>query len=262
MDVVLADRGAVRALGETGLERFRLAHRALPGLDLKEVTLRTRLLGAELAAPVLLAGDERALARVATEHRLGLIANELAPDRPPLWLASLPVSELRGGGVERAERLVAALEADGLALVLNGMEDPRMRGAAEAVAAVVERIAPLPVMVRGGGYGVDAADVRELRAAGAAAVDVGGAAPPGWGVPTADAVAEAVLAAPGLPVLAQVAGALDAAKCLALGASAVTLLADDLEDELAQLRLALWAAGARSPGELNPGFLRERPTAG
>ncbi len=42
--------------GETGLERFRLAHRALPGLDLAEVSLRTRLLGAELAAPVMLDG--------------------------------------------------------------------------------------------------------------------------------------------------------------------------------------------------------------
>jgi len=135
-----------------------------------------------------------------------------------------------------------------------------MRGAAEAIAAVVERIAPLPVMVRGGGYGVDAADVRELRAAGVGAVDVGGAAVRGLGVPTADAVAEAVLAAPGMPVLAEVSDALDAAKCLALGASAVTLLADGVEDELAQLRLALWAAAVRSPVELNPGHLRERPT--
>ena len=84
--------------GETGLGRFRLAHCALPGLDLGEVSLRTRVLGAELAAPVVLAGDGRALARTATEHGLGLIANELAPDRPPLWLASFGVTELRGDG--------------------------------------------------------------------------------------------------------------------------------------------------------------------
>jgi isopentenyl-diphosphate Delta-isomerase len=257
---MLAVRGAVGALGETGLERFRLAHRALPGIDLTEVSLRTRLLGAELAAPVLLAGDDRALARLATELRLGLIANELAPDRPPLWLASLAVSELRAGGAERAERLVAGLEADGLALTLNGMEDPRMRGMETAIAAVVERVAPLPVIVRGGGYGLDAADVRELVAAGVAAVDAGGAARPGWGVPTADAVAEAVLAAPCLRVLAEVSGALDAAKCLALGATAVTLVTEDVDAELTQLRLALWAAGVRSPAELTPGHLRERPT--
>ena len=241
--------------GETGLDRFRLAHRALPGLDLAEVSLRTRLLGAELAAPVMLVGE--GLARTATEHGLGLIANELAPDRPPLWLASYDVTELRGDGHERAERLVAALDADGLVLHLNGMDDPRLRGAGEAIAAVVERLAPLPVVARGAGYGIDAADARELRAAGVAAIDVGGAARPGWGVPTADAIAEALLGAPDVPVLAEVAGALDAAKCLALGAAAVSLAADGVETVLEELRLAIWAAGERSPSALTPGHLRQ-----
>jgi len=238
-------------VGETGLERFRLAHRALPGLDLSEVSLRTRLLGAELAAPVVLVGD---CARTATEHGLGLIANELAPDRPRLWLASCDVADLRGDG---PERLVAALEADGLVLHLNGMDDPRMRGAGEAIAGLVQRLAPLPVVARGAGYGIDAADARELRAAGVAAIDVGAPARPGRGVPTADAVAEAVLGAPDLPVLAEVAGAIDAAKCLALGAAAVTLAADDVAIVLEELRLAVWAAGERTPSGLTPGHLRQ-----
>jgi isopentenyl diphosphate isomerase/L-lactate dehydrogenase-like FMN-dependent dehydrogenase len=212
------------------------------------VSLRTRLLGAELAAPVVLAGD---CARTATEHGLGLIANELAPARPRLWLAAVDVTDLR-----EAERLVAGLDADGLVVHLNGMDDPRMRGAGEAIAALVERLAPLPVVARGTGYGIDAADARELRAAGVAAIDVGGAARPGWGVPTADAVAEAVLGAPDLPVLAEVSGAIDAAKCLALGATAVSLVADDVASVLEDLRLALWAAGERSPAGLTPGHLR------
>ncbi|HEX5782470.1 MAG TPA: hypothetical protein VFX80_11140 [Solirubrobacteraceae bacterium] len=241
----------IERAGETGLERFRLAQRALPGLDLAEVSLRTRLLGAELAAPVLLVGD---CARTATEHGLGLIANELAPDRPPLWLASCDVTELRRDG---AERLVAGLEADGLVIQLNGMADPRMRGATEAIAAVAGRLAPLPVMVRGGGYGLDAADVRELVAAGVGAIDVGGATRPGWGIPTADAVAEAVLAAPGRPVLAEVTGAIDAAKCLALGATAVSLAGEDVATVLEELRLALWAVGVRTPSSLTPGHLRQ-----
>jgi isopentenyl-diphosphate Delta-isomerase len=215
------------------------------------VSLRTRVLGAELAAPVLLVGDG---ARTATEHGLGLIANELAPDRPRLWLAALDASDLREGP-ERAERLVAGLDADGLVVHLNGMEDPRMRGAGDAIAAVVQRLAPLPVVARGGGYGLDAADARELAAAGVAAIDVGGAARPGWGVPTADAVAEAVLACD-LPVLAEVGDGVDAAKCLALGATAVSLAADDVVGVLEDLRLAVWAAGARSPAELTPGHLR------
>jgi isopentenyl-diphosphate delta-isomerase len=242
---------AIERAGETGLERFRLAHRALPGLDLAEVSLRTRLLGAELAAPVVLAGD---CARTATEHGLGLISNVLAPERPPLWLVSAGVGELRDDG---AVRLAAGLEADGLVVRLNGMEDPRMRGAWEAIAAVVDRLAPLPVMVRGGGYGLDAADVRELVAAGVAAIDVGGAIRPGWGVPTADAVAEGVLAACDRPVLAEVGGAVDAAKCLALGARAVSLVADDVATVIEELRLALWSVGARAPSSLTPGHLRQ-----
>jgi hypothetical protein len=200
---------------------------------------------------VLLVGDG---ARTATEHGLGLIANELAPDRPPLWLAAADLTELREP--ERAERLVAGLEADGLVIHLNGMEDPRMRGAADAIAAVVERLAPLPVLARGAGYGIDAADARQLRAAGVAGIDAGGATRPGWGVPTADAVAEAVLGAPDLPVLAEVTSPIDAAKCLALGATAVSLVADDVATVLEELRLAIWAAGARSPAELMPGHLR------
>ena len=255
--------GAVLALpGDSGLERFRLAHRALPGCDLADVSLRTRLLGAELAAPVVLAGPG-ACARTATEHGLGLIGNDHAPDRPPLWLACLGVSALRS--VEEAERVVAALEADGLVLELDGLAEgfredgrPLMRGATEAIAAVAERLAPLPVLARGGGFGLDAADVRELRAAGVAALDVGGAAVAGWGVPTADALAEAVLAAPGLPLLAEACDGLDAAKCLALGASAVTVVTGDAPRVLETLRLAVWSAGALRSGDLTPGHLRDQ----
>jgi isopentenyl diphosphate isomerase/L-lactate dehydrogenase-like FMN-dependent dehydrogenase len=239
--------------GETGLERFRLAHRALPGCDLSQVSLRTRLLGAELSAPVLLVG---AAARTATELGVGLIGNDHAPDRPRLWLASADAADLRGG-VEEAERLVSALEADGLVVRLNGMRDGRMRGASEAIAAVAERLAPLPVLARGGGFGLDAADVRELRAAGVAAIDVGGAAVARWGIPTADSLAEAALAAPGLPLLAEVGDGLDAAKCLALGAAAVTVASAAVEPLLETLRLAVWSAGVRRGEDLTPGHLRQ-----
>ena len=133
-----------------------------------------------------------------------------------------------------------------------------MRGAELAIAEVVERLTPLPVVARGAGYGIDAADARELVSAGVAAIDVGGAAVPGWGVPTADALAEAALAAPGLPLLAEVDDGADAAKCLALGAAAVSLAAGgEVEPFLHRLRMAVWAAGERSPRDLGPGHLRQ-----
>jgi isopentenyl-diphosphate Delta-isomerase len=227
--------------GETGLERFRLSHRALPGRDLCEVSLRTRLLGAELAAPVVVWGDDRSLARAACEHGVGLVSGVQTPDRPPLWLARVDL----GGTTD--------LDADGFVIELGDGG----RGAIEAVATAVERFAPLPVVVSGAGLGLDAADVRELRAVGVAAVDVGGSAGR-WGVPTADAVAEAVLVG-GLPVLGGggLRDGLDAAKCLALGADAVSFeWPPDLEVLVHELRVAVWRAGVSTPLALTPGHLR------
>ena len=227
--------------GDTGLERFRLSQRALPGRDLCEVSLRTRLLGAELAAPVLVWGDARSLARAACEHGVGLVSSTPAPDRPPLWLAR----------IEPGRR--TDLEADGFVIELGNAG----RGALEDIVTTVEHLAPLPVVVSGGGLGMDATDVRELRAAGVAAVDIGGSAGR-WGVLTADAIAEAVLVG-GLPVIAGggVRDGLDAAKCLALGADAVSFeWPPDLEALVHELRVAVWRCGVVSPLALTPGHLR------
>jgi isopentenyl-diphosphate delta-isomerase len=227
--------------GDSGLERFRLSQRALPDRDLHEVSLRTRLLGAELAAPLVVWGDDPALARAASEHGVGLVSGRQAPDRPPLWLARV--------GLDGA----SDLEADGFVIELGHAGS----GAIEAIAAAVERLAPLPVVVSGGGFGMDAADVRELRAAGVAAVDVAGATGR-WGVPTADALAEAVLVG-GLPIIGGggLRDGLDAAKCLALGADAVSFeWPPDLGALVHELRVAVWRAGVGTPLALTPGHLR------
>ena len=142
------------------------------------------------------------------------------------------------------------LDADGLSVHLNAVQEAvqpegeaSFAGALERIAAVVEALAPLPVVVKEVGFGMSAHDVIELRDAGVAAVDVAGAggtnwatieglrdpragavaaAFADWGVPTAAAVTGAVGAAPGLPVLASggLRDGVDVAKCLALGAPA------------------------------------------
>jgi isopentenyl-diphosphate delta-isomerase len=289
--------------GLTGLERYRLAHRALPGRDLAEVELGIPLLGAALAAPLVVSARAGArgfgrLARVATEHGLGLvlgggealladrdlIVRYRTPDRPPLLLAAVAVEHvLDADGPERAERLAGMLDADGIVVELDAVGaalrpdgDARARGAEGAIAAIVERLAPLPVVVRETGSGMDGADARALMGAGVAAVDVGGAcardrdgAFAGWGVPTADAVAEAVLLAPGLPVIAggPLHDGVEVAACLALGATAVCLerpfsdVAPEATDAVAaalvhQLRVAVWAVGAAGAAGLHAGHLR------
>ncbi len=317
---IAAGPGVLHTTG-TGLDAVRLRHRALPGRDLADVDLGTDLLGARLDAPLLVSAmtggtgeaaeiNER-LADAACEHGVGLALGSgrallddpsLLPtyrpargDRPPLLLANLGAVALTP---ERAVRLVDLLEADALSVHLNPLQEavqpegePRFEGVAERIAATVERLAPLPVVVKEVGFGMDAEDVRALRAAGVAAVDVAGAggtnwalvegrrdtragalaeAFADWGVPTAAAVAEARAAAPGLTIVASggVMDGVDAAKCLALGADAAAmarplLLAarDDrasaaLAQVVRQLRIAVWACGAASAADLGPEHVR------
>jgi isopentenyl-diphosphate delta-isomerase len=309
--------------GGTGLERLRLRHRALPERDLADVSLETPLLGAQLGAPLLVSamtgGTDEAgqinarLARAAAEHRLALVLGSGRPllddpsllatyrgdDRPPLLLGNLGAAQVRGPeGPARAERLVELLGCDGLTIHLNPVQEavqpegePQFSGVAAGIAAIVARLAPLPVVVKEVGFGMDAADVALLRDAGVAAIDVAGAGGTNWalvegrrqaraeqvaaafgdwGVPTAAALTEARAAAPALPLIASggLRDGVDAAKALALGATAAGLArafllaarADAATDVAAtlvrQLRIAVWAAGAASAAELSPAHLR------
>jgi isopentenyl-diphosphate Delta-isomerase len=308
--------------GGTGFERIRLRHRALPERDLADVSLETGLLGARLGAPLLVSamtgGTPEAeivnarLARAATEHRLALVLGSgrallddpdqlstyRSAERPPLLLGNLGAAQVRRPDApERAARLVELLGADGLTIHLNAIQEavqpegePEFAGVADGIAAIVARLAPLPVVVKEVGFGMDAADVALLRDAGVAAIDVAGAggtnwaliegrrepaaervaaAFAGWGVPTADALAAARATAPDLPLIASggLRDGVDAAKALALGATAAGLARPfllaaqaDTASEVAatlvrQLRVAVWAAGAASAAELSPAHL-------
>lgn len=314
---IAAEPGVVSG-ARTGLEKLRLRHRALPGRDLADVGSECVLLGRRLQAPLFVsamtggtADAERVnarLARAAAEHGIALTLGSGRPllddpdlirtyrsdARPPLLLANLGAAQLRDG---RAERLVELLGADGLSIHLNPVQEavqpegtPSFSGVIERIAETVLALAPLPVVVKEVGFGMDAADVELLRDAGVAAVDVAGAGGTNWatiegrrdpraaevaaafcdwGVPTATALREAVRVAPGLPVIASggVADGVQAAICLALGASAVGLARPFLlaaqadraggavEAVVRQLQIATWAAGAPSVSALDASHL-------
>jgi isopentenyl-diphosphate delta-isomerase len=261
--------------GGTGLEDVRLRHRALPERDLADVTLAVTLLGRPLQAPIFVSAmtggtseAERinaALAQAAADHGIALTygsGRALLDDadllrtyrsaaRPPLLLANLGAAQL--DDPDRARRLIDLLDADGLSIHLNPVQEAVQPEGEPAFARVLERIAAtvaaldgLPVVVKEVGFGMDPEDVRLLAGAGVAAVDVAGAggtnwaliegrrddrahdvaaAFADWGVPTAAALHGALTAAPGLPVIASggVRDGVDAAKCLALGAAGAGL---------------------------------------
>src|SRR4051794_35463209 len=142
----IAATEAVQHHGRTGLGAVRLKHRALPERDLDDVGLATRLLGRDLAAPLLISAMtggtaeameiNRRLMHAAAQHGIGLVlgsGRRLLEDgdllrtyrpegdtRPPLLLANLGAAQIRDPrGLERAERLVEMLGADGISGPLN-----------------------------------------------------------------------------------------------------------------------------------------------
>lgn len=309
--------GVLHTLG-SGLGEVRLRHRALPGRDLDDVALDVRLLGHDLDAPLLIsamtggtpeaAAINARLAEAAEQRGLGLVLGSgrplledaallptyRSPARPPLLLANLGAVGLTA---EQAVWLVELLGADGLSIHLNPLQEavqpegePQFADVRDRIAAVVAALAPLPVIVKEVGFGMDARDVEELAAVGVAAVDVAGsggtnwaliegardrranevaAAFGDWGVPTATALRAAAEAVPGLPLLASggVRDGVDVARCLALGAQAAgmarpLLLAaqagrtgEALDVVLRQLRIAVWASGAPSAAAMGAGQL-------
>ena len=202
-----------RSCQSTGLERYRLAHCALPELDRSDVDTTTRFLGHEMSVPLLFSAmtggvDEaseinRNLARVAQELGLamGLGSQRAALERPEL-LATYQVRDIapdillfanlgavqlaEGYSAEQCARLVDAVGADALVLHLNPLQealqpegDTHFRGLLARIASVC-RALDVPVIAKEVGWGISAEVAVRLQACGIAAIDVAGAGGTSW----------------------------------------------------------------------------------
>lgn len=304
----------------TELDRWRLCHHALPERHLDDVKLDVTLAGKNLAAPILISSMtggvpesievNRRLAHAAVKHgagfavgsgRLLLDQPELRntyfnPDewpRPPLLAANLGAAQIVGpDGPAHAEALLSCLQADALIVHVNPLQEsvqpegqPQYAGVAKALAKVVERVAPVPVVVKEVGFGMSLDDLRLIAETGAQAIDVAGSggtnwaliegmrtaeaarvaqAFANWGIPTASVLELAAEADIGVPLIASggLRDGVDATKCLALGASAAGfartfLLAaqkgvvdDVLKTTIKQIRIATWLCGVADVNEL------------
>ena len=190
---------------------------------------------------------------------------DVAPDI--LLFANLGAVQLNYGyGLEQCRRAVDMIAADALILHFNALQEavqPEGDGNFAGLLGKVEAICralPVPVVAKEVGWGFSADDARRLAAAGVAAIDVAGAFID-WGIPTADSLRYCREAAPGLPLFASggIKDGIEAAKCVALGASLVGLAGEFLRAadrdgaagvaELAatltdELRVAMFCAGA------------------
>jgi len=245
-------------------------------------------------------GSQRAALRKPALAPTYAVAREAAPSS--LLIANVGAAQLipqASGDVVGAEGILAAvsmIRADALAIHLNFLEemvqtegDRRAAGIREGLRAAVAAC-PVPVVAKETGGGLSRQVALELAGLGFQALDVGGAGGTSfaaveakravergdhrgarlgeafrdWGLPTAASVFAA--AGSGLPVIATggVRSGLDAAKALALGATAVgvarplllaALEGDRALDEwighfLEELRGAAFLCGVGSVGEL------------
>ncbi|HEV7126498.1 MAG TPA: type 2 isopentenyl-diphosphate Delta-isomerase [Ktedonobacterales bacterium] len=303
----------------------RLVHQALPEVDLEDIDTGVELLGRRLRYPLIISSltgghpdvavinarlaalaEAHGLAMGVGSQRAALVSPELAQtyavvrEQAPtaFLLANLGAPQLieqrrhRAFTVADARAAIAMIRADALIVHLNYLQeaaqpegDRRARGCLAALARLTREL-DAPVLAKETGAGISFEQARSLRAAGVAAIDVGGAGGSSmaameaqragdrgdrqtqaigelfrdWGIPTPIAVVEAQAGAPGLPIVATggLRSGLDAARALALGATAVAMgfpflraasegeaaLAAFFAQWVAELRVAMQLAGA------------------
>ncbi len=222
---------------------------------------------------------------------------EVRADAPEVLLfANLGAVQLnKGYGLAECRRLVEMLKADALVLHLNPLQEALQPEGDTCFRGLLGRISELcahadfPIVVKEVGWGIGAADVRALFDAGVAAVDLAGAggtswseveryriAEPwrarvagafaAWGIPTAQAIADARAVAPEGTLIASggIRTGLEAAKALALGADLVGIAGPFLRaadkgletalevarEYVETLRVAMFCVGAQRPAEL------------
>src|SRR5438132_8556832 len=196
-----------------GWDDVHLVHDALPASDAAKVDLSARLLGHELALPLLIAGmtgghsgAERVnatLADAAARHGLGIgvgsqraalrdpslrgtyaIVRERAPNA--FVIAHVGISQLVAQddgvplGAHDVRTLIEMVGASAIALHLNYLEEsvqPEGQTRASGIDAAIRRLvrqSPVPVIAKETGAGINGAVAKRLKLLGVRAIDVGG----------------------------------------------------------------------------------------
>ncbi len=261
----------------TGLEKYRLLHCALPEMDLAEVDPSSKFFEKKLGYPILISsmtgGTQEAekinrnLALCAQTYkfsmgvgsqRVGLENDDsmqsfkvrhFAPDI--LLFANLGAVQLNYSySIEHCKKVVDTIDADGLILHLNPLQealmengDTNFRDLLNKIETIVKKL-PVPVVIKEVGWGISVAVARRLINIGIQGLDVAGAggtswsevekfrsssgkikeiacAFKDWGIPTAESIVDIRKGAKDIPLIASggLRNGIDIAKCIALGAN-------------------------------------------
>lgn len=208
---------AKKAESQINKEPFKevcLDYRALPEINLKDVTTSTTLLGKTLNQPLIIAsmtgGTEHAkkintnLAIAARETQVALgvgsqrIALEMAEARESfelirklapeiVILANMGAIQLNyGKTIEDYQRVVDMIKADALYLHLNALQeaiqpngDTNFSGILKKVEQLIKQI-QIPIFIKEVGHGLDAKTIENLVNIGVSGIDVAGANGTSW----------------------------------------------------------------------------------
>lgn len=262
---------------KTGLDEVRLVHEALPEMRLEEVSTEQVLFGKKLKSPLIISsmtggsrdGGEinRRLARAAQQAGIGMGLGSMraalddkaqlatyqvrseAPDI--LLLTNLGAVQLNYGvSVDDCRRAVEWVEADGLILHLNALQEALQPEGETNFSGLLKKIETVchslsvPVIIKEVGWGISAHTAETLVNCGVSAVDVAGGGGTSWsqvemyrhtdparaemvshfrswGISTADSLRQIHARLPELTLIASggLKTGIETAKCLALGAA-------------------------------------------
>jgi isopentenyl-diphosphate Delta-isomerase len=267
----------VRSTLTTGLEHYSFIHQALPEIDLDSVDLSQVIFNRAIQAPILISsmtgGTQEAgrinqiLAEAAQQAgiAMGLGSQRAMLEHPEttgtfqirryapdiLLFANLGAIQLNYTyTIDHCKRVVDLVEADGLILHLNALQEAlqtegntQFSGLLRKIETVCKAL-PVPVIVKEVGWGISGETARQLVGVGVKAVDVAGAggtswsqvemyrikdehrakiaaAFRGWGIPTAESIQMVRETLPDTLIFASggLRDGIDIAKCIALGAN-------------------------------------------
>lgn len=203
-----------QALGQSGLDRIRLVHEALPELNFGEIELESDYWGHPARVPLFIssmtAGHQGAVdlnglfARAAQDRGwamgVGSQRRELFdPEARDEWkrvrsqaprallFGNLGIAQVITSGVDEVRALVENLEAQALFIHLNPLQEclqpegtPDFRGGAAKISEIC-RALPVPVILKEVGCGIGRETFQRFQGLGVAAVDVAGHGGTHWG---------------------------------------------------------------------------------